>query len=321
MLMFREEEIRAGVKLDDQALEAVETAFRTLATGNVSQPPVARVDIPEENGEADIKTAYIEGFDGFAVKVSTGFFNNETYGLPSLGGLMMLFSTKTGQPKALLQDNGYLTDVRTGLAGAVAAKHLAPANVKTAGVLGTGMQARMQIEALQLVRSFEQVLVYGRRQEKAEAYQKEMEEKLGCPVKVVTTMEEVVKGSEVVVTTTPATAPYLKPEWLHSNLHITAVGSDAPDKQELEVGVFEKADIAACDVWAQSKQMGEGRAALEAGVLHEDTPLRELGAIIAGLESTRSNESAITVCDLTGTGVQDTAIAMHAYQALKKSEE
>lgn len=140
--ILTEAELRDLVKLDLAAVDVVESAFRALATGAVIMPPILSMDIPAANGEVDVKTAYIPGFDGFAIKVSPGFFDNPKLGLPSLNGLMILFSAKTGLVEALLLDNGYLTDIRTAAAGAVAARHLAPEEVHTAGVIGTGMQAR-----------------------------------------------------------------------------------------------------------------------------------------------------------------------------------
>ena len=162
-------ELRGLVKLGLPAIDVVERAFAALASGSVIMPPILSMAIPQANGEVDVKTAYIPGFDGFAIKVSPGFFDNPKLGLPSLNGLMILFSAQTGLVEALLLDNGYLTDVRTAAAGAVAARHLAPSTVETAGVIGTGIQARLQIEAAHLVRPFSRVLVWGRNMAKARA--------------------------------------------------------------------------------------------------------------------------------------------------------
>ena len=159
--ILTEADLRRAVPLDLATIDVVECAFAALATGKVVMPPILSMEIAEANGEVDVKTAYIPGFDGFAIKVSPGFFDNPGIGLPSLNGLMILFSARTGLVEALLMDNGYLTDVRTAAAGAVAARHLA-GEVRTAGVIGTGVQARLQMEAAHLVRPFERVLVWGR---------------------------------------------------------------------------------------------------------------------------------------------------------------
>ncbi|MEP5146075.1 MAG: ornithine cyclodeaminase family protein, partial [Nitratireductor sp.] len=167
--ILTENELRAAVRLDLAVVDTVERAFAALASGEVVMPPVLSMAFPDANGEVDVKTAYIPGFESFAIKVSPGFFDNPALGLPSLNGLMVLFSAKTGLVEAVLLDNGYLTDVRTAAAGAVAARHLAPATVATAGVYGAGVQARLQIQAAHLVRPFRRVLVWARDGAKAAA--------------------------------------------------------------------------------------------------------------------------------------------------------
>lgn len=320
MKIFQEEEIRQFVGLNLKAIEIVEEGFAALANGHVTLPPIMRVDIPENNGEVDVKTAYIKGLDTFAIKVSSGFFNNPSLGLPSLSGMMMLFSTNTGLAESILLDNGYLTDVRTAAAGAVAAKYLAKPNVQNVGVIGTGTQARYQIEALSLVRRFDMIYVYGRNEEAAKNYAIEMEAKLGKKVIVAKSPEQVVKMSEIVITTTPATTPLIKAEWLHPGLHITAMGSDAEHKQELDENIFSQTDLIVCDVKSQCFRLGELHHAKAKGILENKNTV-ELGEIIIGSHLARTNNEQITVCDLTGTGVQDTVIARFAYEQLVTSSK
>src|SRR6056297_3018844 len=160
--ILTEAELRAVVGLDLQVVDVIERAFAALAEGGVVMPPILSMDLPAANGEVDVKTAFIPGFDGFAIKVSPGFFDNPKLGLPSLNGLMVLFSARTRLVEAVFLDNGYLTDIRTAAAGAVAAKYLAPDMVHTAGVIGTGVQARLQARAAYLVRKFDRLLIWGR---------------------------------------------------------------------------------------------------------------------------------------------------------------
>lgn len=312
--ILTENEIRQCIDLDHESLAAVEDGFTRLANGQASMPPIMRIDVPENNGEVDIKSAYLQGLDSFAVKMSSGFFDNYKLDLPSLGGMMILLSAKVGFPQALLLDNGYLTDVRTGLAGAIAAKYLAPKEIKTAGVIGAGVQARYQMRALKLVRNFERVLVYNRNPERVTDYIEEMSAVLDAEIIQSASIADVVGRSDVVVTTTPAKAPFLKAEWLHSGLHITAMGSDAEEKNELEPAVLARADLLVCDRKSQVFRLGEHHHALEAGTISEQTPVVEIGEITAGRHQGRENDTQITVCDLTGTGVQDTAIALLAYR-------
>ncbi|MEC5187500.1 cyclodeaminase [Geobacillus thermodenitrificans] len=318
MIIFTESELKQYVQLNLEAISIIEEAFTKLAGNEVVMPPIMRVDIHDENGEVDVKTAYIKGKEMFAIKVSSGFFNNYKLGLPSGNGLMMLISTKTGVPQALLLDNGYLTDVRTAAAGAIAAKYLSRDHIETVGVIGAGGQARFQVRALKLVRNFKKVLVYSRSIERAKRYAKDMSEELGIDVVVADSAETVVRNSDTVITTTPSKEPIVKAEWLHPGLHITAMGSDAEHKQELEAEVLVRADKLVCDTKEQCARLGELHHALDQGVLTIHSPIVELGQLTSGQCIGRENEEQITVCDLTGTGVQDTAIALFAYHEMKK---
>ncbi|MGI9305166.1 MAG: cyclodeaminase [Gammaproteobacteria bacterium] len=312
--VLTEKELRECVSLDVEAIAAMEPAFTALASGDADMPPIMRVDVPEHNGEVDIKTAYIRGLDSFALKASGGFFDNHKLGLPSLSGLMVLLSAQTGYVQAILLDNGYLTDVRTAAAGALAAQHLAPESCVNVGVLGAGAQARLQIQALKLVRDFRRVRVWARNRERAEAYRDEMSAALGVDVEVCAEQQEVVRRSDTVVTTTPATKSLIDADWLHPGLHITAMGSDAETKNELAPAVIARADLFVCDSRAQSARLGELHHAIAAGAVGEDVAVTELGEITNGGKPGRESADQITVCDLTGTGVQDTAIARLAYR-------
>jgi ornithine cyclodeaminase len=309
--ILTEADLRGLVRLDLQAVEVVERAFAALATGRVVMPPILSMEIPDAHGEVDVKTAYIPGFDGFAIKVSPGFFDNPKLGLPSLNGLMILFSARTGLVEALLLDNGYLTDVRTAAAGAVAARHLAPARVETAGVIGTGAQARLQVEAARLVRPFGRVLVWGRDAGKAAACAADLAARLGIEARAEADPARLVAESQLVVTTTPARDPVLRAAWLHPGLHVTAMGSDQAGKNEVEPAALARADLYVADRVSQCAALGELRSALAAGLMTADG-VPELGAIVAGGAPGRTRQDQITVCDLTGTGAQDTAIASHA---------
>ncbi len=311
--VLTEADLCAAVPLDLAAVEVVERAFAALASGRVAMPPVLSMEIAEANGEVDVKTAYIPGFDGFAIKVSPGFFDNPKLGLPSLNGLMILFSAQTGLVEALLMDNGYLTDIRTAAAGAVAARHLA-GPVETAGVLGTGVQARLQLRAAHLVRPFSRALVWGRDREKAAQAAAELAETLGVEARAEADPARLVAESQLVVTATPSRSPILEADWLHPGLHITAMGSDQAGKCEIAPAALARADLYVADRASQCAAMGELRAAIEAGLMRPgDIP--ELGEIVTRARPGRPSEDAVTLCDLTGTGAQDTAIATHALAA------
>lgn len=307
-----EAELRDVVKLDITMVNVIEKAFAALASGKVVMPPILSMDLPQVNGEVDVKTAFVPGFDGFAIKVSPGFFDNPKFGLPSLNGLMMYFSAKTGLVEAVFLDNGYLTDIRTAAAGAVAARHLAPAEVRTAGVIGTGAQARLQIQAAHLVRPFERALVHGRDPIKAEACAKDIHDMLGIHVDITGDAESLVRQSQLVIATTPARSPVLMAEWLHPGLHITAMGSDQTGKNEIDPEALAGCDLYVADRLSQCEISGELEAALAKGLSPKE-PLTELSDIISGKHPGRGDQESITIADLTGTGVQDTAIASHVF--------
>lgn len=317
IFVLTESDLRGCLALDLAAIDTIEQAFRALAGGKVIMPPILSMQIPEAHGEVDVKTAYIPGFDGFAIKVSPGFFNNPKLGLPSLNGLMILFSARTGLVDALLLDNGYLTDIRTAAAGAVAARHLAPKKVTVTGVLGTGVQARLQVAAAHLVRPFARVLVWGRDAGKAAACASDIAAMTGVAAEAATDPADLVRRSQLVITTTPARQPILQADWLHPGLHITAMGSDQEGKNEIAAAALAAADLFVCDRVSQAAKLGELRAARAAGLLPDAPP--ELGAIVAGTAPGRRSELDITICDLTGTGAQDTAIATYALATARKA--
>jgi ornithine cyclodeaminase len=309
-----EAELREVVRLDIETVDVIEAAFAALARGGVVMPPVMSMEIADANGEVDVKTACIPGTSGFAIKVSPGFFDNPKLGLPSLNGLMILFSAKTGQVEAVFLDNGYLTDIRTAAAGAVAARYLAPDTVETAAVLGTGVQARLQMQAAHLVRPFTRLLVWGRDDAKARRCAEDLEAALGVEVSVAASAAAAVRDAQLVVTTTPAREPVLLADWLHPGLHVTAMGSDQRGKNEIDPQALAAADLYVADRVAQAEAMGELRAARAAGLLPETPP--ELGEVIEGARAGRTRSDQITICDLTGTGAQDTAIATHVHARL-----
>jgi ornithine cyclodeaminase len=305
--ILTESDLRTAVGLGHDERIAIEAVYPLISSGRAQLPPIMRLDIPEHRGEVDIKSAYLPGYGGIAVKVSAGFFDNPALGLPSLGGLMVLLDARTGIPRAALFDNGYLTDLRTALAGAVAADHLAVAHATVVAVLGAGVQARLQLAALRLVRPIERAVVWSRDASEAAAFAASMSDDLGLPVVTAPSPAAAAQDAHVLVTATPATEPLIDLSVLHPGLHITAVGSDAEHKQEVAAQVIQSADLVVCDHRGQSARLGELRVPLTAGF--DPAAAVELGQVITGDHPGRGSDDAVTICDLTGTGAQDTAIA------------
>ncbi|RDJ04299.1 ectoine utilization protein EutC [Rhizobium grahamii] len=311
--ILTEQQLRNLLTLDLEAVRCVEEAFRTLATKKVVMPPILRLDIFEHRGEVDVKTAYVPGLDGFAIKISPGFFGNPEIGLASTNGLMVLLSSKTGLVQSLLLDNGYLTDIRTAAAGAVAAKYLARKDSSVAAVFGAGMQARLQLQALMLVRPIREARIWARDNSKAEKTARELSEQLRIDVIACKGREEAVAGAHVIITTTSADRPVLEARWLEPGQHITAMGSDAEHKNEVEPQAIARAHLYVADSLAQTRRLGELHHAIGTGVVAADQSFPELGQIVAGGVAGRTDNNQVTIADLTGTGIQDTAIANLAF--------
>ena len=318
MTILTEADLRKVVRLDAEAVNCIEDAFRALATLPVAMPPILRLDIPEHRGEVDVKTAYVPGIDGFAIKISPGFFDNPKLGLPSLNGMMVQLSSKTGLVETLLLDNGYLTDVRTAAAGAVAARHLSREDSTVVAIFGAGSQARLQLEALMLVRPISRARIWARDVAKANGVAAELSRSLGIDVSAVSDPRQAAAGADIIVTTTPSQEPILMAEWLESGQHVTAMGSDSEHKNEIDPAAFKRV-VYVADSLSQTRRLGELHHAVTAGVVPEDRQFAELGAVVAGKEQGRSSASDITLADLTGTGVQDTAIATLARDRAKAS--
>lgn len=228
--------------------------------------------------------------------------------------MMLVFSARTGFPEAVLLDNGYLTDLRTAAAGAIAAKYLAKQKLNVIGVVGAGAQGRFQVMALGEVREFGKVLVYDLDGSRAASYAQEMPDIIGVECLAVDNVQDVVTGSDVLITATPSTESYVRAQWIHPGLHITAMGADAPHKHELESQVLAEADLLVCDLKKQCFERGELHHGLIYGTIGERTEIIELGELTSGRHPGRTADAQITICDLTGVGVQDAAIATLAYE-------
>lgn len=314
--IIEEAALRAAIT-PQVAVEAMREAFRADGEGRAHVPAVINLDVPARRGEFHVKTALIDGVPHVAVKIASGFYDNPAKGLPSGSGLMAVFDANTGLPVALLLDNGFLTDIRTGAAGAVAAEALAPSTITTVGVLGSGVQARHQVRCLRAVRTFARLVAWSPDRRHLEAYVREMRDE-GIDARAGATPEAVCREAEVLITATPARAALVQAEWLRPGQHVTALGSDSPGKQELDAACLGRADLVVVDRLTQCAAFGELRHALEAGVLRPDRVHAELGEIVAGLKPGRTTAQQISVADLTGVGFQDTAIAS-AYLEIWKS--
>ena len=315
MIPIIEEGALRAVMTPDRAVAAMREAFRADGEGRTVVPPVINLEIPGARGEFHVKTAHIEGVPHVAVKIASGFYDNPTKGLPSGSGLMAVFDAATGLPVALLLDNGFLTDVRTGAAGALAADYLARDTIRTVGVIGSGVQARHQVRCLRVVRSFERLVAWSPNRARLDAYCTEMSAE-GYEVVAAESIESVCAAADVLITATPSRDPLVRAEWLREGMHMTALGSDSPGKRELDPACLGRADLVVVDRYSQCAAFGELKHGLDAGVLMPSSVV-ELGRLVSGQIRGRTTDVQITVADLTGVGFQDTAIASAAMALLR----
>ena len=293
---------------------AIEDGFVAYSEGKVVVPPVGEMLFENPPGEAHIKYGFIKNDDYYVIKIASGFYENFKINLPTNSGLMLLFSQKSGYLLSILFDEGYLTAVRTAAAGAVVAKYLAPKRVHRIGVFGAGSQGRLQVEFLKPILDCKDVIVWGVNQEEVDAYKRDMESR-GYNIQTTLEPNDIASSCNFIVTATPSKTPLLQYSQIKKGTHITAMGSDTSEKQELDSKILQMADIVVADSISQCLSRGEIYQALKAGVLEEGDPV-ELGNVIVRKGLRRSSDDQITVADLTGVAVQDVQISKAVYEAL-----
>lgn len=292
-------------------VSAVRDGFIAYSLGQANIPPVGELLL--HGGECHIKYGTTTSSPYYVVKIASGFDDNARLGLPGGNGLVCLFDVHTGWPLAVLLDQGLLTDLRTAAAGALSAQLLAPPDLQCLGFIGTGAQARHQARALRLVTDCRRALCWGRQPEKAQALAYDLAA-LGYDARPAPTIAELIAQCHLVVTTTRADTPLVLPEHLHPGLHLTAVGSDTPHKQELHPDVLAAAHIVAVDAKPQAQLRGEAFHAARAGTFQLEHAV-ELGQLAQHPQLGRTSARQITVADLTGVAVQDLYLAAAVYDA------
>ena len=300
------EEIKRAID-PARLIQCQEEGFVAYSEGQVVVPPPGSLFFDDPPGDCHIKFGYLIDDVYYVIKIASGFYRNPDLGLPSSNGMMLVFDRKTGIPAAVLLDEGYLTDMRTAAAGAIAAKYLAPQPITRIGIVGTGTQARLQPQLLREITPCRDLVVWGRNAARAEAYKRDVEP-LGFAVEVAARIQDLCAACNLIVTTTPSRSPLIGPRHVRPGTHITAVGADGGGKQELDAELFKRAAVCAVDSRRQCRELGDSSHALKAGLIKEEQ-LVELGTLIRKPELCRTAPDQITICDLTGVAVQDIQIA------------
>jgi ornithine cyclodeaminase len=296
-----------------QLIEEIETGFVLYSEDKVNVPPVGFLHFDDPPGDVHIKYGFVSGDDYYVLKMASGFYNNSELDLPVADGVILVFSQKTGELKLILLDKCWLTDMRTAAAGAVAAKHLAARNIHHIGIVGTGVQARMQLEMLRTVVDCQSCFIWGRDSTKVQGMLDDLRasesiQDWGLDIQAAETLDDLVSDCNLIVTTTSAKNPLIRGDQVRKGTHITAMGSDDDGKQELEAVLLAKADRVVADSISQCSQYGECLHAIQGGLIEEGSIL-ELGQVIKNPAIGRTSEDQITVADLTGVAVQDIQIA------------
>jgi len=316
MRVFGLEEIKRVLpKLD--LFPLIKQGFKAYSSGLTVVPPVGEMIFDNPPGDVHIKYGYIKGDDYYVIKIASGFYGDSSLDIsPSQGGVMLLFDQKTGQEVGILVDECYLTNVRTAVAGGICAEMLAPKKIESIGVIGTGVQARMQVSYLSGVTECRTVKVWGRSTKSVDTYIEDMSSD-GWHVDKALTTDDIAESCDLIITATPSKSPLLKQKKLKKGTHITALGSDSPGKQELEAGIFQIADLIVADSIVQCVERGDLSHAIKDGIINQ-SDITELGSLIDSDKRVRCRENQITVADLTGVAVQDIQIAKAVYEACER---
>tara|TARA_S200000501_G_scaffold331625_1_gene333771 strand:- start:272 stop:1225 length:954 start_codon:yes stop_codon:yes gene_type:complete len=286
--------------------------FIAYSSGQVVVPPIGELTFKDPPGDVHIKYGYIKKDKYYIIKIASGFWKNEKYGIPNGQGMMLLFNQMTGVPEALIHDEAILTDIRTAIAGQICASILSN-KIHCIGVIGTGVQARLQVEYLQSITTCRDIIVWGRNKDKVRKYTEDMEKK-GFNVFMKTNAKDVCKESNLIITTTASKEPIIFKDYLQPGTHITAVGADAIGKRELGKGVVELANIVVADSIDQCVERGEISYALLDKEIQIDE-IYELGHILSRKSEGRISSEQITIADLTGVAVQDIQIATAVFES------
>lgn len=297
----------------DNAAKVISAAYIASSSGNVQTGDVVHLSFPGSNGDCHVKSGHINNAESYVIKIASGFYDNPSKGLPSSNGMMLAFSASTGEPKAILRDEGWLTDMRTGIGGAVATKALAAKNAEKVLIIGSGIQAQFQAKCLASLmpeRPFN-FNIWGRNTSAAAALAEELRG-YNLNADIAKNLDEEVPLADIIITTTPATSSLFGDNLVRPGTHITAIGADTHGKQELPTSLIESASLLVCDMISQSLNHGEFQVINDTDLSKK---VLELGNILSNSCAGRTSDYDITIADLTGIAAQDIAITSEIIDA------
>ena len=295
-----------GILVYRDVIDRMRDALVAQWRGECDTPMPMHLDIAPVAGEVHIKSSYRRGGKYFVLKIAGTFPRNLELGLPTGSGMMVLCSAETGRPLALLLDEGHLTDVRTAAAAAMVTRELGRTD-QAIGILGSGIQARLQARMQAEVLDLRHVWLWGRTPARVEACRGDVRKMLpGVEVSIAVSPAEVAGRVKLIVTATASRDPLLREGDIQPGSHITAVGADSPGKQELDPRILREAMPLLVDSVAQCEKLGELQHAPE-----RKPSAVEIGEWCAGKKMPPGRHS---ICDLTGLGVEDLYIAEYCYE-------
>jgi alanine dehydrogenase len=307
-------EVRAALPMA-AAIAAMKAAFAQVARGEVSLPLRTQIDVTGHGGVALFMPAYAAGSDALAVKAVAVYPENPSQGLPTIHGVVLAFDAATGRPVALLE-GGMLTAIRTGAASGAATDLLARRDARVAAIIGSGVQARTQLEAVCTVRPIDEVRVFSIDRAEAERFVHDLAG-LGPIPESVTVADDAgaaVSGAGVICTATTSKTPVFPAEALSPGCHINAVGAYRPDMQEIALEVVRQALLVVDQRDAVLAEAGDILIPLHQGAIDETHIYAELGAIASGQQAGRSDDNQITLFKSVGLAVQDAVAAAVALE-------
>lgn len=302
----------------DKILTAVENGYKSFQLQKVVQPDFMSVVLPGTHTGFDFKAGMDLTGNYVTIKSSSGGYpDNPSLGLPTGMNVVYLYEASTSALKCIL-DGTYITGCRTAAAGAISIKYLARKNASSLAIMGSGNQARHQLRAALRVHPFKKISVWSYDFNHAATFAREMSRELSLDIKPCSSAKEAVSSADVIITTTRGRkGPIIRQEWLKAGTHIAAIGSDMPDKQELDTSILKNAKVVA-DSKNLCMKNGELHHAVESNVLTADKIHAEIGEIILGLKPGRENDEEITVFDTVGMAIQDNVMAAYLYQEAEK---
>jgi ornithine cyclodeaminase/alanine dehydrogenase len=317
VLLLSRKDIESFLTIQD-TIDIVEEAFKEYQQGTVKMPLRSVIAVEKHAGSVLYMPALLQGMGALGVKVVSVYPKNPTeYHLPTTIGVVLLNDPKTGNPIAIM-DGSFLTAMRTGAVSGVATKYLARKNAKELGIIGTGVQGRMQVTAVCKVRPIEKVKAYDIVPDQRSRFCEQISKDLGVQTIEAHTSEEAVRNSDIVITSSSSKEPVLKSEWLKAGAHINGIGSHTPNAREIDATTIKRAKLIVDTREAALKEAGDIMIPIAQGIITPEHIFAELGEIVTGKKQGRENDEEITLFKSQGLALQDVSTAWRIYELATK---